>query len=245
MKTPNRSGVARHERSTPRRNSNRIRLTSSGRSCCTQCPAPSIHFSVYGPAATSRARSGGDRRTDRVGRAADEQRRHGDRRVGELRGRFPVAVVVAVPVQRPGESGPAELGRVVVELVGADPVRQRRGPGGQPGEHSRAWWRPRRRPSRRRPRPAPGSAACRSPSPKLRNATVRWVGTCGLGIGGTLRPATAATRSGCNSAAFHTTIGAPVVSDEHRAGGTDVVEQADEVAGQRVDVVVVTASGHD
>ena len=52
-------------------------------------------------------------------------------------------------------------------------------------------------------------------------------------------PTTPATRSGCSSASCHTTIDAPVVADEHRLLGADVVEQADEVAGQVEDVVVL------
>ena len=37
--------------------------------------------------------------------------------------------------------------------------------------------------------------------------------------------------------------GAPVVADEHRLLRADVVQQADEVAGQRVDVVVLDGVG--
>src|SRR5271167_4063547 len=46
-----------HRRSNALRNSNKAALTSSGRSCCNQCPAPSIITWRYGPLITSEARS--------------------------------------------------------------------------------------------------------------------------------------------------------------------------------------------
>src|ERR1700743_2170220 len=41
--------------------------------------------------------------------------------VGHL---FPVGVEVAIPVEPAGEPGTGELGHVVIDLVGGDPVRQ-------------------------------------------------------------------------------------------------------------------------
>src|ERR1700758_2112095 len=46
-----------HRSSHPLRNSNSVAFTSSGRSCCSQCPAPSIITSRYGPEITSETRS--------------------------------------------------------------------------------------------------------------------------------------------------------------------------------------------
>src|SRR5271166_5307475 len=46
-----------HHHSTPLRKSSSAAFTSSGRSCCSQCPAPSIITWRYGPEITSGARS--------------------------------------------------------------------------------------------------------------------------------------------------------------------------------------------
>ncbi len=67
----------------------------------------------------------------------------------------------------------------------------------------------------------------------------RWGGSAARGIGGTLRPATARTRSGCNSAVCQTTIAPQSWPMNTACSRADVVEQADQVAGERVDVVVL------
>ncbi len=63
--------------------------------------------------------------------------------------------------------------------------------------------------------------------------------TRGRGVTGTLIAATAATRSGCSSGAFHTTA-APQSCPTHTARSrADVVEQTDQVGGQLMNVVGV------
>jgi hypothetical protein len=61
---------------------------------------------------------------DRVVRAADEQSRNTDCLGGRRPHDLPVAVEVAVPVQRTGEAGTGELPHVVLEVVVGQPVRQ-------------------------------------------------------------------------------------------------------------------------
>ncbi len=60
-----------------------------------------------------------------------------------------------------------------------------------------------------------------------------WVGgDRARGTGGTLSPDHAGDPVGMQAAVkFHATIDAPVVADDHRPLGADVVEQADDVAG--------------
>ena len=64
------------------------------------------------------------------------------------------------------------------------------------------------------------------------------IGAAGArGTNGTLRPATARTRSGCSTASCHVDVRAPVVADEDRRLLADVVEQPAHVAAQRHHVV--------
>src|SRR5947209_14109282 len=64
-----------HLSSSPLRNSNKAAFTSSGRSCCSQCPAPSSITCRYGPEITSDERSA--RVKDSTGSAVPPINKHG------------------------------------------------------------------------------------------------------------------------------------------------------------------------
>ena len=143
-------------RATSRQNATSRSLTSSGRSCCVQCPKPSS--STLSRRSGTNMRRFGSRRSipgnpttgSRV--ADDVQRGRRDDRAVPRREQLPVAVLVAVPVQPAGEAGPRELGHVDVEVL-----RRSATPAARRSRAARRGSR-RRRAARRR-----AAARCRRP----------------------------------------------------------------------------------
>ena len=62
-------------------------------------------------------------------------------------------------------------------------------------------------------------------------------------MGGTLSPADRPDPVGMQQCGVPHHHGAPVVADEHRLLQADLIQQGDEIAGQRVDVVVLDGVG--
>jgi hypothetical protein len=196
----------------------------------------------------------------RVGGATDEHGRHvdgGGRRLGQ---QLPVAVHIAVPVQPAGEAGAGELVDVVIDLLRRDPGRQAVGFRQALDEACGARFDHAQRGRR--------ILGPRQPTQHPHDGPARVGAQLSVGRPGLLeiehveevvaedraercRRRHLRARHRRNAHAddgldpFRVQLrrtphhrGAPVVADEYRFLGADVVEQADQVAGQDRDVVV-------
>ena len=175
--TPRREirGAAGYSRGRPARKVISASLTSAGRSCCVQWPAPGSSTRSRRSGTFRQAIHGGaGAQDDGVAVAGDEERGHRDAGAAPGRHQLPGAVEVAVPVEAAAKARARELGRVEVDVRLAEPRGQRLGVGQALEERRALRLRPacrRRRPRCRTARAAPCSARPARARPRRRPAS--------------------------------------------------------------------------